>query len=108
MFHKSDALERPAGVMNDELIPLSHLALDLDVPPEGWTVYLEGRGIAVVADDLGRLAIARSDARQLFVERRENEARKAQLRAAAELRRRSAGSAVACTAWARCAGVCDS
>ena len=86
MFHKSDALERPAGVMNDELIPLSHLALDLDVPPEGWTVYLEGRGIAVVADDLGRLAIARSDARQLFVERRENEARKAQLRAAAELR----------------------
>ena len=62
MFHKSDALERPAGVMNDELIPLSHLALDLDVPPEGWTVYLEGRGIAVVADDLGRLAIARSDA----------------------------------------------
>ena len=34
-------------------------------------------GIPIVTDDLGRLAIARSDAKQLFVERAENEARKA-------------------------------
>ena len=59
----------------EELVPLSVLALDLAQPAEGWNIYLAGRGITVTVDDLGRTAIARGDARRLFVERRENEAR---------------------------------
>jgi hypothetical protein len=58
-----------------QLIPLSVLALDLEAPAEGWTAYLHSSGIAVVADDIGRSAISRADARQLFTERRENEVR---------------------------------
>jgi hypothetical protein len=45
------------------------------VPVEGWNVYLAGRGIAVVDDDIGRPAVARADARQLLTEQREAEAR---------------------------------
>ena len=52
--------------------------------PRGGTAYLSARHIAVVADDLGRLAITRSDARQLFDERRELEARAAEQRARLE------------------------
>jgi hypothetical protein len=60
-----------------ELIPLSVLALDLPEPPtSGWDVYLTGRGITVLTDDIGRPAIARADARQLLDEHRENEARR--------------------------------
>ncbi len=88
MFHKPDVAERPVPDRRryDELIPLSVLALDLSTPVEGWTVYLERRCIEIVTDDLGRLAVARGDARRLFAEQRENEVRRAALREAAEQR----------------------
>ena len=57
------------------LIPLSVLELDLAAPPLGWNVYLAGRGIAVVDDDISRPAVARADARMLIAEQREAEAR---------------------------------
>jgi hypothetical protein len=47
----------------------------LGPPPLGWNVYLAGRGIAVVDDDIGRPAVARADARMLIAEQREAEAR---------------------------------
>ena len=50
----------------------------------GWPAYLSARDIEVVVDDLGRVAITRSDAKQLFAERREAEARAAELRAQQE------------------------
>jgi hypothetical protein len=59
-----------------DLVPLSVLALDLAAPSVGgWPAYLAGRGIAVVPDDIGRLAVSRDDARRLITERREAEAR---------------------------------
>ena len=69
-----------------EPVPLSVLALDLPAPGEGWSSYLHSRGIEIVADDIGTQAIARSDAKKLFMEQAENEVRKAQMRAAAEQR----------------------
>jgi hypothetical protein len=66
------------------LVPLSVLSLDLVAPELGWVAYLNSRGIEVVTDDLGRLSISRADARQLFDEHRENEARKARHLEAAE------------------------
>ncbi len=66
----------------DELIPVSHLELDLAPPSSrGWHVYLAGRGIRVRPDDLGRPAIPRKAARRLFVERAESEARARELTA---------------------------
>jgi hypothetical protein len=59
-----------------DLIALSVLALDLEPPSiGGWDAYLAGRGIEVTVDDIGRSAIRRADARQLFDERREGQAR---------------------------------
>jgi hypothetical protein len=57
-------------------IPLSHLSLDLPVPPEGWVAYLGRRGIAFRPDDLGRDSVGRGDAKRLLDERREGELRK--------------------------------
>ena len=68
------------------LIPLSHLALDLDPPAVGWAAYLTGRGIEIVLDSVGRKAISSDDARQLFTERRESEARKREAMAQQEQR----------------------
>jgi hypothetical protein len=63
----------------DDLIPLSHLALDLAEPPAGgWHVYLAGRGVEITLDDIGRPSVTRTDARMLITERHEAEARKAQ------------------------------
>src|SRR5215211_4078427 len=59
--------------MNDQLIPLSHLSLDLDAPASGWPAYLVGRGVPILEDDIGRPAIAHADARQLFEERAQSE-----------------------------------
>ena len=88
MFNKTTAAAvEPAADSNlshPELIPVSHLALDLSVPAEGWHAYLSSRSIEIFIDDLGRSAIARVDARRLFDEHRENEARKAEMRAVAE------------------------
>jgi hypothetical protein len=59
-------LRVPAG----EPIPLSVLALDLELPTVGdWRSYLRERGIDVVIDDVGRPSISRADARRLFRER---------------------------------------
>jgi hypothetical protein len=59
-----------------EVIPLSVLELDLPAPGEGWPTYLTGRGVEVTLDDIGRAAISRADARQLFDEQREAEVRR--------------------------------
>jgi hypothetical protein len=67
-----------------DLVPLSHLSLDLPEPLNGWLAELQRRDIAVVTDDLGRLSISRGDARRLFDEQREAEARQAAKREAAE------------------------
>jgi hypothetical protein len=69
----------PAG-----LIPLSHLALDLEPPPAGWPDFLGRRAIAFVPDDLGRDCVRRQDARRLLDEQREAGLRRAKLRAMQE------------------------
>lgn len=73
MFGTKTDIEPPhRDVDRAELIPLSAIALDLPAPAESWPVYLHGRNIPVVVDDLGRDAISRDAARQLFTEHREN------------------------------------
>jgi hypothetical protein len=89
MFHtKPTAVTEPAPaeVEPAELIPLSHLALDLGEPSTGWASHLADRDIAVVIDDVGRASVARSDARLLFDERREAEARQREAAARNEQR----------------------
>lgn len=67
--------------MNDaRLIPISHLELDLPTPPTGWLIELDRRHITVTEDDLGRTSISRGDARQLFADHLEDEARANRLR----------------------------
>jgi hypothetical protein len=59
-----------------DLVPVSHLALDLDPPSVGgWDAYFASRNIPIVLDDLGRRCVSRADAKRLFIERREAEAR---------------------------------
>src|SRR5829696_8702363 len=53
-----------------DLLPLSLLSLEMDAPDD-WRPYLEARGVAVVVDDVGRLAVSRGDARILLAEYRE-------------------------------------
>ena len=74
----------PVEVAPADLVPLSHLALDLPQPAEGWADFLGRRAIAFVPDDLGRDCVRRQDARRLLDEQRENELRKAKLRQLAE------------------------
>jgi len=73
------AATEPAAVevpSSSDLIPLSVLALDLDLPgSEGWPAYLEARAVAVVVDDVGRDSVSRADAGALLAERRETVAR---------------------------------
>jgi hypothetical protein len=90
MFNKATAaapVAEPApDVMHDvSPVPLSHLGLDLPAPVEGWTVFLSARGVEITLDDIGRMAIARSDARLLLTEQREAEVRRRER--AAELER---------------------
>jgi hypothetical protein len=71
MFHSKPGVAEPAAPPSAAqlpVIPLSVLALDLDVPVEGWATFLTGRGIEILTDDLGRASVARGDARQLFVD----------------------------------------
>ena len=70
-----DVTEQGETGLRSHLIPLSHLALDHPEPGGGWDAYLTVRNIPVVTDDLGRKAISSADAKQLFDEQRENEAR---------------------------------
>jgi hypothetical protein len=67
----TDFLKIPAS----EPIPLSILELDLPAPTIGWAAGLAEKGVDIVTDDLGRLCVARADARRLFDEQREHEAR---------------------------------
>jgi hypothetical protein len=78
-----------------ELVPLSGLSLDLQPPSVGgWPTELPARGITVIADDLGRPAVRRDDARRLIAERRDAETRgrEAAGRQAMELERRRVAS----------------
>jgi hypothetical protein len=68
----------------EPLISLVELELSLDAPVEGWTVFLAARGIEVTLDDIGRMAVARVDARRLLTEKREREAEQARRRKLAE------------------------
>jgi hypothetical protein len=69
-----------------EPVPLSQLTLDLPEPAAGWAAELAARGIAVVADDLGRPSITRGAARELFAEHREQRAAAARHREEIEQR----------------------
>jgi hypothetical protein len=60
---------------HDDLIPLSHLQLDLD-PGEPWPLFLGRRGIAFRPDRIGRDAVTAGDAQRLIAERRADELRK--------------------------------
>jgi hypothetical protein len=72
-------------VPTPELVPLSVLALDLPAPEiGGWGPFLSDRHIEIVVDDVGRLSISRGDARLLFAERREAEARQREVMARIE------------------------
>jgi hypothetical protein len=74
MFNKAPAAEpAPDVIVPADVIPVSHIELDLVTPVEGWASYLAGRDIAVVIDDVGRLSISREDAKRLFDEHRENQ-----------------------------------
>jgi hypothetical protein len=88
MFKTSAPAAEPAPDVEvpADVIPLSHLELDLPTPVEGWAVFLAARGIEVTLDDIGRMAIARVDARQLLTEKREREAEQARRRKLAEAR----------------------
>jgi hypothetical protein len=81
MFKTSAPVAEPAPdvvgtAVPTDLIPLSHLELDLPAPTLGWLIELDRRGIPIVLDDLGRKAISRDDARTLLAERSEAEARR--------------------------------
>jgi hypothetical protein len=87
MFNKAAAAEPAPDVeVPPDVIPVSHLALDLPEPEFGWVAYLTGRGVAVIEDGIGRSAISSADARMLISEHRADEARKAEMRAESEKR----------------------
>jgi hypothetical protein len=71
-------------VVPSDLIPLSHLELDLAVPVEGWAAFLTDRHIAIELDDIGRASVSRDDARQILAEKREDEQRRREAAARAE------------------------
>ena len=79
-----DVEQAAARVAMPESVPLSVLSLDHPEPSGGWNVYLHERNIPIGEDDLGRPAIARVDARQLFAEQRKAEARRRELLARAD------------------------
>ena len=87
MFQHRTTDAEPEAIGNRSpaaLIPLSHLQLDLEPPPDGWSMFLAHRGIQVVPDSLGRDSIGMDAARRLFDERRELVLRQAALQAVAE------------------------
>jgi hypothetical protein len=83
MFSKTAPVAEPARDESshlEPLVPLSVLELDLDPPTGGWAHCLADRHIEIVLDDLGRAAISRDAAKQLFAEKREAEAEQARKR----------------------------
>jgi hypothetical protein len=81
-----DALAERETIEPPQLIPLSVLSLDLSVPVEGWPSFLAARGIEVTRDDIGRMAVARVDARQLLTEQRDRDAEQVRRRKLLEAR----------------------
>ena len=75
----TDVIEHQA-----DLVPLSHLELDLPRPAEGWADFLGRRAIAFVPDDLGRDCVRRQDARRLLDEQRAEMLQAAKRRKVAE------------------------
>jgi hypothetical protein len=59
-------------------IPVSHLALDVPEPLEGWAELFRKRGIEVVNDHLGRPSVPRYVLGDLIDEQRDREAELAQ------------------------------
>jgi hypothetical protein len=84
MFRANPAVEAPVVLRDESPVPLSVLQLELGEPAEGWRAFLADRHIEVVADDIGRQSVARSDARMLLTEQREREAEQARRRKLAE------------------------
>jgi hypothetical protein len=72
--------------MVEQVVPLSELERDLVAPAGGWVAELEGRGVEIIQDDLGRAAITRAAARLLFTERRAQEEAAARHRVEVERR----------------------
>jgi hypothetical protein len=70
----------------EPLISLVELELSLVAPVEGWPSFLAARDIEITLDDIGRMSIARVDARRLLTEKREREAEQARRRKLAEAR----------------------
>ncbi len=58
-----------------ELIPISHLALELPSPGVDWAHYLRGRGIEVTVDYAGRPAVSCAVVKQLIQEKNDAEAK---------------------------------
>ena len=80
MFRAAAVEPLPDAPLPDA-VPLSLLALEAD-PPGGWQAFAESHGVAVVADDLGRLAVARGAARVLLASHRDMVAREQEAAAA--------------------------
>jgi hypothetical protein len=85
MFKTAPVTEDVLDMTTDPVpIPLSVLELDLPTPVTGWLIELDRRGIKVLTDDIGRLAISRADARLLIAEQRADEVRKREVAARQE------------------------
>jgi hypothetical protein len=70
----------------EQPVLLVELERDLPVPADGWAAELSRRGVEIVQDDLGRLAVDRATARVLFAEHREQQEAAARRRAEIERR----------------------
>ena len=82
MFHNTAAetvTQRHSVESPADLIPVSHLELDLPRPPEGWSNFFGVPGIAIRPDHIGRDAISSHDASRLIGEQREAEIRRQKL-----------------------------
>jgi len=67
-----------------DLVPLSHLSLDLPAPEIGWLAELQRRGIEILQDDIGRSSVPRDIARMLIAEQAAAEMRKREVMARIE------------------------
>jgi hypothetical protein len=70
----------------EQPVLLVELERDLPAPAAGWAAELDRRGVAVVADDLGRAAIDRATARAIYAEARSQQEAAARRRAEIEQR----------------------
>jgi hypothetical protein len=60
MFNiQSDPIEPEDPTVCCRLVPVAHLALDVDEPLAGWPATLAERGVELVEDDLGRASVPR-------------------------------------------------